>query len=345
MTRIRLLLARAALVAGFATALFPAQEGKREPDPTLLAAQRAVADVTAQIPSPPDSLAEARSLVERNRFTEAERLVRRYLDTHRASAEGHYLLGYVLFKQRKAKESLAEYTEAAQYRKPTAAELEAVGGDYVLLHDYPDADKWFSLAVEWDPASFQARYLLARAKYAENRFDEAVAVFLECLKLDPRSVKAEDNLGLSYEGLDKTEEALAAYRQAILWEGSEGKDANPYIDLGALLVNANQASEAIEPLLKAVELAPGEMRAHRELGKAYAHLGHLEKAQREFEKTVELAPDVASPHYLLAQVYRKRGLAQKAQVESDRYRELTSTHSSDNETGMAGRKKEDRQEH
>jgi len=110
MIRIRLLLARAALVAGFATALFPAQEGKREPDPALLAAQRAVADVTAQIPSPLDSLAEARSLVERNRFTEAERLVRRYLDTHRASAEGHFLLGYVLFKQRKAKESLAEYT-------------------------------------------------------------------------------------------------------------------------------------------------------------------------------------------------------------------------------------------
>jgi tetratricopeptide (TPR) repeat protein len=344
MTRIRLLLARAALVAGFATALFPAQEGKREPDSALLAAQRAVADVTAQISSPLDSLAEARSLVEGNRFTEAESLVRRYLDTHRTSADGHYLLGYVLFKQRKAKESLAEYTEAAQYRKPTAAELEAVAGDYVLLHDYPDADKWFSLAVEWDPASFQARYLLARAKYAENRFDEAVAAFLECLKLDPRSVKAEDNLGLSYEGLDKTDEALAAYHQAILWEGSEGKDANPYIDLGALLVNANQASEAIEPLLKAVELAPGEMRAHRELGKAYAHLGHLEKAQREFEKTVELAPDVASPHYLLAQVYRKRGLTQKAQAESDRYRELTSTHSSDNETGMAGRTKEDRKE-
>jgi Tfp pilus assembly protein PilF len=86
------------------------------------------------------------------------------------------------------------------------------------------------------------------------------------------------------------------------------------------------------------------MRAHRELGKAYLHLGQLGKAQREFEKTVELAPDVASPHYLLAQVYRKRGLAQKAQAESDRYRELTSTHSSDNEPGMAGRTKEDRKE-
>ena len=56
-----------------------------------------------------------------------------------------------LFKEQKAALSLAEYTEGAKYRKPTAADLEAVGGDYVLLKDYADADVWFTKAVDWSP--------------------------------------------------------------------------------------------------------------------------------------------------------------------------------------------------
>ena len=130
-----------------------------------------------------------------------------------------------LFKKQDPKSSLAEYTEGAKYRTPSAADLQAVASDYVLLKDYPDADQWFTKAVEWNPEVSLGWYYLGRTKYNENRFDEAIRAFQQCLKLDPRSVKAEDNLGLSYEGLNRTEEAIAAYRNAIAWEA--GSAVNP----------------------------------------------------------------------------------------------------------------------
>ena len=96
-------------------------------------------------------LAEARSLLDAGKLREAENAARGYLELHAQSGEAHFLLGYILFKEKSATASLAEYTEGAKYRKPSAADLEVVASDYVLLKDYPDADKWFSKAVEWNP--------------------------------------------------------------------------------------------------------------------------------------------------------------------------------------------------
>lgn len=287
--------------------------------------------LSGQRSAPDDALGEARAAIANN-LPAAEQLTRHYLQLHKNAAEAHFLLGYILFKQQKAKESLAEYTEGAKYRTPTAYDLEVVASDYVLLTDYPDADRWFTKAVEWDPGNFQAHYYLGRTKYAENLFEAAIDAFLICLKLDPHSVKAEDNLGLSLEGLGRTEEAIAAYRTAISWQAtSPTKDDGPYVNLGALLSSSGHPSDAVPLLLDAVQINPAGVNGHRELGKAYLHLEQFDQSRQELERAVELAPQVAALHYLLAQAYRKLGLLEKAQAETDRYRALTGTHSSNDE--------------
>jgi tetratricopeptide (TPR) repeat protein len=279
--------------------------------------------------SAPDTpLAQARSLLNQGKFIEAEQVMHRYLEVHRTSAEGHFLLGYVLFKKQDAKASLEEYTEGAKYRIPGAAELEVVASDYVLLKDYPDADKWFTKAVEWNPTDVLGWYYLGRTKYNENRFEEAIRVFQQCLKLDPQNVKAEDNLGLSYEGLNRTEEAFAAYRTAIEWEANAvEKNSGPFLDLGSLLVETGRVEEGLPHLLEAVRLSPEDYRTHRQLGKAYTRLNQLDKARIELEKAVELAPQNAPVHFMLSQVYRKQGLMDKVKLETDRYAALTGTRS------------------
>jgi len=211
---------------------------------------------------------------------------------------------------------------------PGATDLEVVASDYVLLKDYLDADKWFTKAVEWNPTDVLGWYYLGRTKYNENRFEEAIRVFQQCLQLDPRNVKAEDNLGLSYEGLNHTEEAFAAYRTAIEWEANAAvKNSGPYLDLGSLLVETGRAEEGLPYLLEAARLSPEDYRTHRQLGKAYTHLNQLDKARSELEKAVELAPQNAPVHFMLAQVYRKQGLMDKVKVETDRYTALTGTQS------------------
>ena len=233
-------------------------------------------------------------------------------------------MGYILFKAKNATASLAEYTQGAKYRTPSAPDLEVVASDYVLLKDYPDADKWFTKALEWNPQDALGWYYLGRTKYNENRFDEAVAAFQKCLTLKPQDVKAEDKLGLSYEGLNRPNEALAAYRTAIAWQSDAAlKDAGPYLDLGSLLVDSGKPSEALPYLRQAAALTPGDFRMHRALGKAYAHLDRTAEARQELEKAVALAPADAPVHFMLAQLYRKLGMAAAAKRESEKYSQLT----------------------
>jgi tetratricopeptide (TPR) repeat protein len=288
-------------------------------------------ELTGAHSSPDTPLAEARSLVDLGKLDEAEKVTRRYLEVHKSSAEGHYLLGYILFKKQDAKSSLAEYTEAARYRKPSAADLEAVAGNYVLLKDYPDADKWFTKAVEWNPKDSLGWYYLGRTKYNENRFEEAVGAFEQCLKLDPGNVKAEDNLGLSFEGLNQSAKAQAAYKTAIDWQKDAAeKIPGPLLDLGSLLVDDNRPDEGLPYLLEAARISPDDFRVHRQLGKAYSHLDQLEKARIELERAVELAPQNAGVHFMLSQVYRRQGLMDKARIETERYAALAGNPASEN---------------
>jgi tetratricopeptide (TPR) repeat protein len=274
-------------------------------------------------------LAEAGSLLRQGRSSDAEKSVRRYLSEHQDSAAAHYLLGQILFVEHRTRESLAEYTEAAKHHEPSAFDLKVVALDYVLLSDYADADRWLTQSLERNRQDSEAWYYLGRTKYNENRFQEAIHAFEECLKLDPKNIKAEDNLGLSYQGLGQTQDAASAFRQAIAWQDPVLiKNPQPYVDLGSLLLEQNRTEEGIPYLLQAIGIAPNESRAHEQLGKAYLHQDELQKAQLELEKAVDLSPRNAALHFELGQVYRKEGLTEKAKAEFNRYSSLTETSSS-----------------
>lgn len=306
-------------------------------------------------------LGKAQSLLEHGQLTDAEAVVRDDLKSNPASANAHFLLGYILFREiqaqaqrddphpdavystpskslmdlreRNAKESLAEYTAGARYQRPSAFDLKIVSLDYVLLGDQVDADKWLSVSLKWNPSDSNGWYELGRTKYAENRFAEAVEAFKKCLALDPENVKAEENLGLAYAGLGNDPQAIGAYQDAIAWQAhAVRKDPEAYLALGRLFLEQNRPKDAIPVLIQATQIAPSVSQGHELLGKAYLNTNDLPKAQGELEQAVKLSPDTARLHYILGQVYRKEGFAAKAKAEFDRTAALQGTRGSDPST-------------
>jgi Tfp pilus assembly protein PilF len=228
-------------------------------------------------------LLNARMALHSGMLEQADRDVRQYLGKHPNSADAHYMLGFVLFREiqagatgpdaastaDKAKASLAEYTEGAKYHAPSYLDLKIVALDYVLLKAYPDADKWLSRSLQWNPQDAEGWYDLGRIKYSEARFPEALNAFEHCLKLDSGNVKAEDNLGLTYAKLGRIDEAISAFQSAIAWQSqSPEKDPQPFIDLGSLLIDQKRPQEAIAYLLQATKIAPGNGTAHKLLDQA-----------------------------------------------------------------------------
>src|SRR5579859_2888591 len=297
------------------------------------------------------NLAKARELLEKSQFGAAEALTREFLNQHANNAQAHFLLGLIHFREvqslaksnglymapgdvpagttssgareNKIRASLAEFTEGAKYGRPSAFDLKVVSLDYILLGDFASADKWLTVALQWEPGDAENWYYLGRIKYNENRFEEAIAAFQKSLQLRPRNVLASDGLGLSYAGLNRAAEAIAALQDAISWQEKEPtKSPEPYIDLGDFLNQQGRFEEALPILQEGVNVAPRNIRAHEILGKTLTNLNRLADAQRELEAAVSADPDRAALHYLLGQIYRKQGQMGKAKAEMQRFQEL-----------------------
>lgn len=282
------------------------------------AQQPALSDLGPTAPTASSTLTAAQGLIDAGQLHAAEGALRSYLVENDQSAEAHAMLAYTLLREDEPRESLKEYNRVTALERPTARILASVGQDYVLLGDWADADKWTLRAVQMEPANGEAWYSLGRIRYSEQRFGDALSCFQRVLVLSPRSVKAENNLGLAYEALNRTDAAVAAYRQAVAWQEAGPADQmseQPLLNLSIVLLHQGRLKEAAPLLEKAVSLAPKDSHIHEQLGHLYLQQNDFAAAQREFQQACQLDPTNSGLHFLLGQAYRHQGRQQEAQAE------------------------------
>ena len=288
--------------------------------------------IHSQIPNMPAPQAEVaestlqgiQKLIDAGEFNHAASQLGSFLKTDQNSARAHTMLAYCMLRMDDPKGSLAEYTRSAALARPDSTDLQNVAKDYALLNDIPDADHWMMLAVKMDPKNAEAWYGLGRIRYTQQRFQDAADCFERALVFDPRSAKAENNLGLSYEGLNRTDDAISAYRNAIQWQkDSLHPSEQPLLNLGIVLLHQGKLPEAEQLLTQAASIAPRDSNIREQLGHLYLQTNELPKAQSQFEQAIALSPKNPALHFLLGRVYRAEGEDEKAKAEFARSEALS----------------------
>jgi Flp pilus assembly protein TadD len=261
-------------------------------------------------------LLEGKSLANIGKFSDADEVLHRYLTLHPESADGFYMLGFVLHRENRPADSLRAYTQAAALSTPKADDLRIVGLDYVLLNDFPDAIRWLKKATEFDPKNEQVWYSLGRCYYTQNRFEEAERAFDEALVLNPKDAKAVTNLALVYEMENNVDDAERAYRSSIqMAEADPHSDEWPYLNYASFLLEHDRATDALPLLRRAVAIAPRCADCHAKLGKALAATGSPKESISELSDAIALSPDDPKLHYALGHVYQSLGMTDKAKAE------------------------------
>lgn len=293
-----------------------------------MCASQQIETLTPTTPTKANSLAGAQQLMHDGKFAQAEAALRPLIAADPKAGEPHYLLAYALLREDKPADSLNEYTKAAALRPPIAADLRNVALDYVLLKDLTDADRWMSRSLAMDGHDAETWYAMGRLRYTQGRYADALTCFAKTVTLNPRSVKGENNLGLAYEGLNRNDDAVRAYRTAIAWQKDDPSPSEqPLLNLAILLLHRNQTQEAQQLLEQAAKIAPKEPRIHENLGQIYLHTDRVPDAVAEFTSAVVLAPENPRYHYLLGQAYRRSGDDSHAKQEFARSAALNGTHS------------------
>jgi len=122
-----------------------------------------------------------------------------------------------------------------------------------------------------------------------GRPDIAFSPFTKALQLDPAFGLAQENVGVALSELGRWEEAVAAYRKAILM-GTVPTPETTYQNMGMALLNLKRYREAEEALRFAISLNPKQEAPYYHLGLVLTAENRRDEARAAFRRVRDLSP-------------------------------------------------------
>jgi Flp pilus assembly protein TadD len=153
---------------------------------------------------------------------------------------------------------------------------------------FTDNASVFGHALAVTSNNFVAHANLGLDAFARGRPEEAIAHYVEALRIKPDDVEALNNLGAVYRAAGRNAEAVDQFQQALRL----GPDsAGAHFNLGEALAATGRIDAAIEQFSRAVQLRPDDAAAHLSLATVLAQSGRFDAAVPEFNEALRLKPD------------------------------------------------------
>jgi tetratricopeptide (TPR) repeat protein len=223
-----------------------------------------------------------------------------------------YDRGVALFEKGDPASALPFFDRAAQADPRNAQKWKAAGAAHAALKHYADAEEAFGRACKLDYKLPDACFFHARALYALDRFEEALASLEHA---DPRNWRARLARAESLEALGRSAPAEQEYKHALTL--CRNADPKPAIGYAEFLVRQGRAAEAIPRLEEALTAHPATPDVHLWLGRALFETNKLPDALPHLEKAAALNPSSATSHLLLAKALTRLGRPTEAQPHYD----------------------------
>lgn len=158
-----------------------------------------------------------------------------------------------------------------------------------------------------DATQVDIRLQLAKVYLQIEAYTQAVAEYREIISFvgtvpnhNPALPKGYYGLGLAYAGLEKFNEAIEAYQQAIQYAPEW---AHIHAALGAGYASLHRYDEALDAYKTAHSLQPDDAMIHHQLGNIYSKRGKRAEAIAHQQRAIAILPKLAPAHYQLGLLY------------------------------------------
>jgi Tfp pilus assembly protein PilF len=146
----------------------------------------------------------------------------------------------------------------------------------------------FSHAIAASPDNYYAHYMLGKALYEDNLFEDALANYVRVRQLNPRFADVYVNMGIIYAKQGKLSEAINDFTTALsLKPGSKYVHYNIAVALQA----QGRVDEAMMHYFEVLRLDPENVGGHYNLGVALMGLKRWDEAISHFSEVVRLKPE------------------------------------------------------
>lgn len=227
------------------------------------------------------------ALMKQNRPVEAEEQLRFALSLKPEFPQLHEDLGSALAMQSRFEEAIPEFEKAIQLQPALPLAQKKLGQALAAVGRGKEADEAFQEYIDKDPE--RAAIMKGVESQRSDKHDEAIEIFRELLQKNPNNVNAMRYLAKSLwhtkKGLDDAEALLRrATQQAADFTAA-------WLTLGALLMDLNKHTDAIDAFDRAAKLEPKNVEAWAGLGNAYGRAMHPEKAVQAYERAIDFGGD------------------------------------------------------
>ena len=166
-----------------------------------------------------------------------------------------------------------------------------------------------------DPNSYQAHQVLANAAEAKENFAEAAKEYRLVLQIQPHLPGPHYRLGMVIlrQGAtaEREQEALSEFQKEL--EVDPG-DLASHVEIGELELDLHQPEDAEKHFSRAIQLQPSDARARVDLGKLLVQKKEFEKALQQLQLAIRSAPGNENAYYQLMLAYRGLGREQDAKA-------------------------------
>lgn len=259
----------------------------------------------------------------------------------------YYRRGLQLKEANYTDPALADFNKAWSLNK---REEYAVHISSILLDKKPDSAEVFLQSALLIIPSVFFELQLAEAYILQNKNEEALKVYDEILKKEPRQIDALmkrsallEEKGESIESLASLEKAYVlapfdveisyalAYKYAennngkaialsdsLIRMDSSASHAEPYYFKGVYYANTGNKEKAIQLFNQAIQKDYNFFDAHMEKGVIYFEQDKLDEAYKTFELVITISPSYANAYYWIGKIQEKQSMLKEAKLNYQR---------------------------
>jgi len=243
-----------------------------------------------------------------NHYDQALSAVRKETQAFPKDASAWMWLGVIELAKDQAEEAAAALDKASQLA-PDNTDILYHRGEAHLLVSRNSYERMF----KEDPKSWRVREVLGQIDSDAERYNDAIAEYLEAIKLAPRQPGLHEELGAAYRFALKADEAVAAFRSEL---AIDPHNALARYELGVLFTERGDGARGKELIEAALREKPGLVHAEYNLGRAEKLLGNDGAAVVHLEKATATDSDpeiVQQAWYQLGTLYRRLHRTEDAQ--------------------------------
>ena len=205
-------------------------------------------------------------------------------------ASAHVTLGTLYFWTGKADLASQELDQALKMDKYNAEAYAALGSLLVSQGRNSEAEAMMQKAVSLAPENWSILDRLGSYYDEAGKYAQAAEQYQRAADLAPDNPRAQNNLGYINRLRNRVPQAEAAYRKSIALEPTAGH----YRNLGQLLLEQANFTEAKVALENAVKRKPDDYRSWGFLAVVYSYTGvSPAKVEETYRKAISLAEDLA----------------------------------------------------